>query len=48
MSERKEILKVFPCLNLYKGIPPQDEEKSTLLSLSKKSDGIDGERSPGP
>ena len=48
VTKRKEILKIFPCLNLYKGIPAQDEEKSVLMSLSKKSDGVDGERSPRP
>jgi hypothetical protein len=48
MAKRKEILKILPCLNLCEGIPAQDEEKSVLLSLSKKSDGVDGERSSGP
>ena len=48
VTKRKEILKIFPCLNLYKGIPAQDEEKSVFMSLSKKSDRVDGERSPGP
>ena len=48
VTKRKEILKILPCLNLYKGVPAQDEEKSVLMSLSKKSDGVDGERSPRP
>ena len=48
VTERKEILKILPCLNLYKGIPAQDEEKSVLMSLSKKSEGVDGERFSRP
>jgi len=48
MTEKKEILKILPCLNLCKGIPAQDEEKGVLLSLLKKSDGIDGEGSARP
>jgi len=48
VAKRKENLKVLPCLNLLKCISAQDEEKSMLLSLSKMSEGVDGERPPGP
>jgi hypothetical protein len=48
VTKRKEILEVLPGLNLTKGVPAQDEEKGILMSLSKKSDGVDGERSPRP
>jgi hypothetical protein len=49
VTKRKEVSKILPSLDLSKGILAQDEEKSVLmLSLSKKSDGVDGERPPGP
>jgi|SRR3989304_1162476 len=48
VTKRKEILKILPCLNLYKSVSAQDEEKNILLSLSKTSKGVDGERSPRP
>ena len=48
VTKRKEVSKILPSLDFYKGIPAQDEEKSVFMSLSKKSDGVDGERSPGP
>lgn len=48
VAKRKEILEFLPCLNLYKGIPSQDEEKGILRSLPKKSDGVDRVRFSKP
>jgi hypothetical protein len=48
VAKRKEILEFLPCLNLYKGILSQDEEKGILRSLPKKSDGVDGVRFSRP
>ncbi len=48
VTKRKETLKVSPCLNLLKSVPAQNEEKNIFVSLSKGSEGVDGERSPRP
>jgi hypothetical protein len=48
VAKRKEILKFLPHLDLYKGIPSQDEEKGALLSVSKKMDGVDRVRFSRP
>ena len=48
VAKRKEILVFLPRFNFNKGVPSKDEENGILLSLPKKSEGVDRVRFSRP